>query len=269
MDHFTRVLKSSNQHLHDPRIIPLPWTGLETSVKKPIKVGIMLNDGIITPQPPVLEAMQWVQSKLTGNKDFALKPYSPYNTAEAMKMIGEAYWPDLGLSTKATLAATGEPMHPLTKTVLSPVTSSFDNAAGPEHEKTASEISAARVARDNFRIAFVESWNAQDVDVVLAPCFVGPASKHDTAFYWNYTALWNWVDYPAVVLSTPVKARTPREQPYAKDYVPLSEKCQHVKEMWEDGGFEGAPINVQVIGRRYHDNELFGVLAELQRFLRV
>lgn len=101
--------------------------------------------------------------------------------------------------------------------------------------------------------------------MVLAPCFVGPASKHDTAYYWNYPALWNWVDYPAVVLPTPMKVKASREQVYAKDYEPLSEKCRHVKEMWEEGGFEGAPINVQVVGRRSHDNELFGVLGEMQR----
>ncbi|EME38720.1 hypothetical protein DOTSEDRAFT_160346 [Dothistroma septosporum NZE10] len=264
MDLFIRILKCSDQHLHDPRIIPLPWTGLDAPIKKPTKIGIMINDGVITPQPPVLEALQWVQKRLAGNENFILKPYRPYNTAEAMKMIGEAYWPDAGLGTKQALAATGEPMHPLTKTVLSNVTSSFTDPYGPEREKTATEISDARVARDAFRCAFVEDWNHQDIDVVLAPCFVGPASKHDTAYYWNYTALWNWVDYPAVVLPTPVKAKSSEVQRYEDGYEPLGEKCKHVKQMWEEGGFKGAPVNVQIVGRRYCDNELFGVLGQLQ-----
>ncbi|KAI5363485.1 putative amidase signature domain-containing protein [Septoria linicola] len=181
-------------------------------------------------------------------------------------------------------------MHALTKAVLSPVTSVWDDPNGPEREQTATEITAQRLKRDQFRSEFVESWNKQDIDVVLAPCFVGPASKHDTAYYWNYTALWNFVDYPGIVIPTPIRVeeKAPLQEmeklpipvqselvheyisantPYKQEWKPLSEKDEHVKEMWDEGGFEGAPINLQIIGRRYHDNELMGIVGKLQGVL--
>ena len=325
---YMKVMVNSKQYLHDPRIIPFPWTGLETPVPKPIKIGLMLTDGVITPQPPVLRALEWAKSRLLKSSDFVIKPFLPYDSALAMKHIGVMYWPDVALNTKKALAATGEPIHPLTKTVLSTVTSTWDDPNGPEKEKTATELTEMRVARDEFRCAFVENWNSQDVDVVLAPCYVGPASKHDTAYYWNYTALWNFVDYPGIVIPTPIaveekadwkameklnivgqaeelrkhfsdknygatiststessgslegveklpqpaKAETIREfvaakTPYAGEWKPLSEKDEHVKAMWDEGGYEGAPINLQVVGRKYHDNQLIGIVGELQKVL--
>ncbi|GIZ49108.1 hypothetical protein CKM354_001214700 [Cercospora kikuchii] len=264
---FMQIVVGSKQYLHDPRIIPFPWTGLSTPrPNQPIKIGIMLNDGVITPQPPVLRALEWAQERLGKDSNFVLKPFKPYRADLAMKYIGEMYWPDAGINTKVALKKTGEPMHPLTKTVLSPMTTDFVDPEGPEKEQTATEITLQRVKRDEFRCEFVESWNEQDVDVVLAPCFVGPASKHDTAFYWNYTALWNFVDYPGIVVPTPVKVEG--NEKYNGDWKALSEKDAHVRQLWEEGGFENAPINLQVIGRRYHDNQLIGIVGELGKVLR-
>lgn len=265
LDLFMDLIVGSKQYLQDPRIIPIPWTGLNTPISTPIKLGIMLDDGNITPQPPVLEALKWAQAKLSSNPNFVLKPYKPYNAAEAITHISRMYWPESGLAVKAALASTGEPIYPLTKNVLSHVTQDFTTPNGPERERTAREISSMRVTRDTFRMAFAQHWEQQDVDFVLAPAFVGPACKHDTALYWNYTALWNFVDYPGVVVPTPIVAE--KDMTYAADYKGLSDKCLHVKEMWEEGGFEGAPVDLQVIGRRYFDNELIACVGAMEKVL--
>ncbi|KAM3413635.1 hypothetical protein BST61_g10329 [Cercospora zeina] len=126
IDLFMQIVIGSKQYLHDPRIIPLPWTGLSTPLpNKPIKVGVMLNDGVITPQPPVLRALEWAQERLSKDANFILKPFRPYRADLAMKYIGEMYWPDTGINTKAALKKTGEPMHPLTRAVLSPMATDF------------------------------------------------------------------------------------------------------------------------------------------------
>ncbi|EGU72021.1 hypothetical protein FOXB_17470, partial [Fusarium oxysporum f. sp. conglutinans Fo5176] len=108
-------------------------------------------------------------------------------------------------------------------------------------------------------------WNDQDVDVVIGPSFVGPACAHDTAFYWSYTSLYNLVDYPGVVIPTPIRAESGEQ--YDKGYIPLSDACLRVKQLWEGGDFVGAPVNLQVVARRHHDNELFGALQILKHIL--
>lgn len=246
-------------YMTDPRLIPIPWDGLKTPMQT-IKVGLMMNDGVIVPQPPVIRALEWAKSQLSALSFVEVKPYMPHASSEAMRMIRQMYWPDGGLVTKKKLAATGEPMHHLTAHII--------KDAEADVEKTACEVSAMRVERDDFRCKFAESWTEQDVDVVLCPMFVGPASAHDTAYYWNYTALWNFVDYPGVVFPTPISALKKGEETYADDK-PLNEQDAHVRRLWQDGDFEDAPIDLQLVSRKYHDNLLFGALDLLKDALQL
>ena len=262
MDFYMNILISSKMYLHDPRVIPFPWTGLKTPLpNKPLKIGLMLNDGNIIPQPPVLRALGWAKSKLSEHSDlFSVKPYHPYNAAEAISLIRRYYWPDGALTHRHAMEETGEPVFPLTEISMADGSS--------DRECTASEVLAQRLTRDQFRCDFAEHWNAQDVDFVLCPVFVGPASAHDTAKYWNYTALWNFLDYPGAVIPTGLSVGAGEKgKGYAEDYEPLSTQCADVKKMWEKTDFVGAPICLQVVARRYHDNELFGALGVLQKAL--
>lgn len=260
MELFMTTIHASKPYLADPKVIPLPWTGLRTPIQKPLKIGIISNDAFITPQPPVQRALAWAQqrlSNLTFSSTFEIKPFTPYNAAEAWSLIRRMYWPGAGLAACADIQSSGEPIHPLTTWGL--------RDASPHGMLTADEVNSLRSTRDAFRYKFAEHWDAQDVDVVLGPAFVGPACAHDTAFYWTYTSLWNFVDYPGVVVPTPIRAE--KGEKYEEGYVPLSEACRHVRELWEDAEFEGAPVDLQVVGRRYHDNELFGALKTMREVL--
>ena len=262
MDLFMSSLLGAKPYLEDPRLIPIPWIGLGThSQGKPLKVGLMVNDGVIQPQPPVTRALEWAHRLLLTQPGlFDVKLYHPYQPQFAYDRIRMCYWPDGGLKMKRILRQSGEPMHPLSQRTI--------KDAESDVERTASEISAYRVARDDFRSAFVQDWNSQDIDVVICPVFIGPACAHDTALYWNYTYLWNYVDYPAVAIPTPIKTE-PGEQ-YAKgNEAPLSESCRHARQLWNDTDFTGAPIALQVVARRYHDNDLFAALTALKDVLQL
>lgn len=161
---------------------------------------------------------------------------------------------------KKALQECGEPMHALSKWTI--------RDAENNVEKTASELTGHRVERDAFRMAFARDWNAQAVDFVLAQVFVGPACAHDTAFYWNYMYLWNFVDYPGVVFPTPIKAEL-GEQCAPANETPLSDDCRHVRRLWEETEFTGAPIGLQLVARRYRENDLFGALRVMQRILEL
>ncbi|KAB5585134.1 amidase signature domain-containing protein [Coniochaeta sp. 2T2.1] len=259
MDLFCKVLLDAKPYLSDPKLIPIPWTGLATPVPaKPLKIGFYMNDGAIVPQPPVIRALEWARAKLEASPDsFKVTTFAPYGAARAWTNIRKAYWPDGKNAIRAHLAKTGEPMFPLTDWISNQVR---------DEELPASGVLAQRLERDAFRCEFAEHWTDQDVDVVIGPVFVGPATEHDTAFYWNYTAFWNYVDYPGVVFPTPVKALKKGEEAYTS-VVPLTKDDAHVRELWRKGGFEGAPINLQIVARKYHDNALFGALAAIKETL--
>ncbi|KAF5252860.1 hypothetical protein FANTH_2184 [Fusarium anthophilum] len=210
VDLLMSIVSGTRPWLKDPRLVPLHWTGRLTE-NKPLKIGLMINDGIITPQPPVTRALEWAARELR-SKGFDVKPFLPYGMAEAMNGIRRAYWPDGGKTVKEYLSATNEPMSPLTKWII-------QDAEGPGLD--ANGVLKLRVERDDFRCRFAEHWESQDVDFVICPVFVGPACSHETALYWNYTALWNYVDYPGIVIPTPIKAGAKGTESYPPNSVPL------------------------------------------------
>ncbi|KAL7911446.1 amidase signature domain-containing protein [Trichoderma velutinum] len=262
MDLFMSVVLSARPYIEDPRVIPIPWTGLSSKLNlngRPLKIGFMMNDGFIIPQPPITRALEWARSQLQKSPAFEVKTFLPFQTRKAMMDLMGVYWPDGGKVLKEHLAASDEPMYPLTQWVL-------NIAEGKE--LTANEILKQRVERDDFRCKFSEHWESQDVDVVICPLFVGPAPTHDTAYYLNYTAFWNYVDYPGAVVPTPTTALRKGGEDYPSSE-PLGNECSHVRQLWAEGDFEDAPINLQIMGRRYHDNSLFASLGMLKEALHL
>ncbi|KAF5662686.1 general amidase [Fusarium heterosporum] len=260
MNLFMECILSAKPYLNDPTVIPILWTGLNTTLNRPLKIGIISNDGFIEPQPPVKRALSWAKHLLTDSKyagSIEAKDFQIVGAEEAWNQIRRLYWPDGGELTKGGIVSSGEPIHPLTDWIY--------KDGEPFGMHTALDLTHLHKTRDDFRLAFAKNWIAQDVDVIIGPSFVGPACSHDTAFYWTYTSLYNLVDYPGVVIPTPIRAESGEK--YDKCYVPLSEACGQVKQLWDSGDFEGAPVNLQVVARRFHDNELFGALQVLQNVL--
>lgn len=263
MDLFMSIMSAAKPYLEDPSLVPIPWTGLSgkpTSSSTPLKIGFMMNDGDIVPQPPVTKALEWARSRLEQAPGFEIKSFEPFQTAKAIKNIRLSYWPDGGKGSYEHLHARGEPILPLTEWIL--------RDAAEAGELTATQLHHERVARDTFRIDFARHWEAQDVDLIISPAFVGPACSHDTALHWNYTAFWNYVDYPGVVVPTPVKAGAKGTEEYPAGE-PLSDACKTIRQFWAEGDFEGAPINLQIVARRHHENDLFHGLEALKEVLQL
>jgi amidase len=263
MDAYVRLTLEQKPHLTDPNLTPVPWTGLKTpmdvTVDRPLKIGVMMDDGVIQPQPPVRRALEWTVKQLETSPLFDLKPFKPYRAADAMSLIRKMYWPDGGKAVHKATEVTGEPIHFLTTYIMK-------DAEGPP--LNVAEVTNLRIKRDDFRCQFAKDWTEQDVDVVLCPMFVGPAPAHDTSLYWNYTALWNILDCPGVVFPTPIKAGKKGSEQYASD-ASFGEKDDHVREMWATNDYEGAPIALQLVARKHYDNFLFGALDLMQGPLRL
>ncbi|PSR81932.1 acetamidase [Coniella lustricola] len=264
MDMFMKGVLQTKPFLKEPSLVPLPWKGSaveseQTAPVQPLKIGFMMSDGAIQPQPPVVRALEWAKARLSAAGGVEVKPFAPYGTAEAVRNIRKAYWPDGGAGLKAQLEKIGEPVEKLTQWII-------QDAEGPPG--TWEDIFRMRLERDGFRARFSQHWSEQDVDVVICPVYAGPACAHNTAFDWNYTALWNYVDYPGLVFPTPVKAlkKGSKEEQYVSTEV-LSEEDARVRKLWDEGDFEGAPVNLQIVARRFHDNELFDAVASIRDVL--
>ncbi|XWW96164.1 hypothetical protein V2A60_004136 [Cordyceps javanica] len=267
MDLFMAVFSAAQPWRVDPRLSVVPWTGLATPpppAAAPLKVGFMMTDGAIQPQPPVVRAMEWAKARLQGAAEIEVKPFAPLRTREAAANARTAYFPYGVDAMRRALEASGEPFQALSEWSVR------DAEAAPT--PTAQGLFELADKKERFWYDWAAHWAEQDVDVVVCPAFYGPAAAHTTAFYWNYTILFNYLDMPAVVLPTPVVAGGRGAERYADDDddgTPLSEECEHARRLWDEGDFEGAPIAIQIVARRQHDNELFGALERLKKYLDV
>ncbi|KAF5667304.1 general amidase [Fusarium heterosporum] len=252
IDLLMSTISGSRPWLQDPSLVPIPWTGMSTD-KNALKIGVLMGDGVITPQPPVTRALAWAVGKLC-SKGFNVKPFQPHGTKEAMESIPLVYWPDGGKTLNDSIGARNEQIQDSTR---------WTTKDAECHGLDAEGVLKLKLAREDFRCRFAEHWETQDVDFVICPVSIGPACSHETASHWNYTAFWNYVDYPGITIPTPIKAGAKGTEDYHDNSVPLSKEEKHVRQMWAEGDFEGAPINLQVVARKYHDNELFAAVVEI------
>lgn len=105
---------------------------------------------------------------------------------------------------------------------------------------------------------------------MISPAYIGTAPAHDTSDYILYTCIWNFVDYPAVIVPTPIKAEKGGEKYEDGETISGTDEDKYAREVYGDGSqFEGAPVSLQVTARRHHDNELFGALKLMSKALEL
>ena len=79
---FMKTIIDSKPWIEDPSLLPLPWRGelFEGLAGRggKLKVGVLWNDGIVTPHPPVTRAMHEVVSRLKNSEDVEVVEWKPY-----------------------------------------------------------------------------------------------------------------------------------------------------------------------------------------------
>ena len=159
-----------------------------------------------------------------------------------------------------------EPHVPQTEWILSHV----PNGGKPF---SIAETFKLNVAREAFRARVAAHWNAtrsrtttgRPVDAILSPVAATLAPPHDTTRWWGYTSYWNLVDYPAAVF--PVGKLSQRDYTLLSDVrgraAARNEVEAFVASQWDPATYDNAPVSLQLIGRRLHEEHVLGVLTQI------
>ncbi|KAI1463022.1 amidase [Daldinia caldariorum] len=253
---FTKSIIDQKPWLRQPGLVGLDWRDSEQYYPdRKIRVGIIYNDGIVRPHPPILRAVNELVGKLQKSPNIEIVEWKPWKHDLAWSIIAKLYFADGGADVKAAVDSSGEPWRPLSKFIL------HENPDVTQH--TIATLWKAICERDNYRTAYAKLLNENPVDVILSPAGPSVASKHGTSRYWGYTSQWNLLDYPAIIFpAADAVGDAAREKPYEypEGYQPLSEKDKYIYDLWKEHGAEGykdAPISLQLIARRFDDEKLF------------
>ncbi|KAI1299531.1 amidase signature domain-containing protein [Xylaria venustula] len=268
---FVRTILQARPWLREPSLVPIPWKDegqLDEEEKeakeqgRKLRVGVIWEDGVVKPHPPVVAALSNVVEKLRQSADVEVVEWKPWKHDLAWEIISKLYFCDGGAEELAGVQASGEPLTPLAKWIL------LENPHVREH--TIPTLWAALQERDAYRTSYAEIWNERDVDVILSPVGPSVAPKHGTSRYWSYTSQWNLLNYPAIVFPTGIKVGgegdDARAHEYPSEYKPMSQADEYNYGLWREHGaegYKGAPVSLQLVGRMYEDEKLLRALDRL------
>ncbi|KAF7290792.1 Amidase domain-containing protein [Mycena indigotica] len=260
---FFSVVLDTKPWLKAPEVVPIPWeipaSPSWSGTNGRLRVGVMWHDEVVLPQPPVRRALKTFADALKGIDDIEVVDYKPFKHHKASALAHELYFTDGGARIRSKAAETGEPILPLTEWVIT--YPSVKDHTMHEHWELA-------VEREVLRAEYLEYFNAQNVDVVLCPAGAGPAPELGTCKYWAYTNVWNFVDYPAAVFPTgllcdPALDKTDGPREYMSEADEYNAKCYSDR----PETFKGAPLCLQLVGKRYKEELLMRALEEISEAL--
>ncbi|EXJ86205.1 hypothetical protein A1O1_06575 [Capronia coronata CBS 617.96] len=235
-------------------LVPLPWRSIKLPEK--MTIAFLWDDGVVKPHPPVTAAMQNLKAKLQSLPDrYEIVDWQPFQHADGYDVTRSLYFPDGGKVYADILRESGEPALPLTQWVTK-----------ESHVKVQSieELLQLNSRREAYRAAYLSHFNAAgSVDFIVAPVGPGVAPAHDTARYWGYTAVWNILDWPAYVFPT---GETVSADIHLKDLSYRPRENEFDAYNWENYDpkvSEGAPISLQLVGRKWDDERVVKAVAEI------
>nr|CDI56164.1 related to AMD2-acetamidase [Melanopsichium pennsylvanicum 4] len=254
---FSKAVLAQEPWLLDPQTPSMPWNERRyrsAKFQKALNVGVMWHDGHVRPSPPYERAIKSVLHSLPNTCDII--DFEPYKTEEAMKIMGEAFCADGGKDISAAIKPLSEPLGPC-----------FSGVG--QAELGAYAVWQSNLRKLQFQKEYLDHWNntasrtkdGRPIDVLICPGMAYTALPPGNDIYISYTGIWNLVDYPSVVLPvTKVDMKMDGKLAKREDF--LSEDDEKWYKKWNPEEQKGAPVGIQVVGRRYEEEAVLGY-AEL------
>ena len=159
---FMKTLLDQKPWMIEPSLIAIPWktTSLlrtDSSGKRKLRIGVLSDDGIVKPHPPILRGINTLVEKLKGNPDIDIIEFPPYNHEEAWHIIHSLYFGDAASEEKEALAKSGEPWRPLSKFIIE------ENF--PVKALTVPEVWDLTIQREVYKAKYTRHWNSIGTDI--------------------------------------------------------------------------------------------------------
>ncbi|TVY80709.1 putative amidase [Lachnellula suecica] len=251
---FLKSVMQADTWKYDSTVIPIPWNGTKGSQK--LRIGLVEDDGLYTPSPPVRRGLKAAVDLLRASSDVEVIPLTLPNTKDHNAAL-IAYFTLLGAGHyREQFDRTGEPVIPSLKRI------GLLEVEGTDL-KGFFDLNVQRAAAAK---SYLKLFRENNIDAIVMPPAAHTTIPHDTGTTLSYTGLWNYLDYPAVVI--PVDRI--RDSDAADDlshakYGPEDQKVYSLysgPELYRD-----APICIQVIGYKYADEALASTAAVLDSII--
>ncbi|OOQ91453.1 acetamidase [Penicillium brasilianum] len=259
LTYITKQITSSAPWTLDPRCTPLPWNEpiFTSTQSKPLTIGLILNDGIVTPHPPITRALHELSSALAA-QGHELVVWDTSDHADCIEIMDAFYTVDGGEDIRRDMAVAGDPYLPHVQALV--------NRGNPISVYEYWQLNKRKhVAQKKY----LDKWNStrsqsgRPVDILLAPAMPHTSIPHRTFRWVGYTKIWNFLDYTA--LTFPVdKVRKEKDGFVAEKYVPRNELDEWNWKLWDVDAVDGYPVNLQIIGKKLEEEKVLGAATVIE-----
>ncbi|KAF8602283.1 amidase [Ceratobasidium sp. AG-I] len=270
MELFCRVMSQYESWTLEHQVLNIPWNSALAQSRgqglpKRLVIGFMRDDGVVAPHPPIAARLQKTRDALIA-AGHEVVDWVPMGHQEAWDLIVKFYLLDGGKEYRETLAESGEPATPLVEWMLS-------HAAG-RAPYTVEQTWALNVAREQFRARGLKHWNesamrseqGRPFDAVLCPVAPTLAPPHDTTRWWGYTSYWNLLDLPGAVFPSGKALDANAWDRSQEIALPKARNVveEFVRAQWRPETYHGAPVALQLVGRRLHEEKVLAILNVIE-----
>lgn len=240
---FAEAVVASEPWKADPRCLPIPWRVVPE--QKKLRLGVMWNDGIVTPTPPVKRALEETVKKLKA-AGHEIVDWSPDGHEEGLQILLRMFTADGGKSVEKVLDPVNEPMRP---------EMAYFAAAT---ELGTYDMWQLHLQRTEFCKAYLDRWNAAGIDGIICPTTPYASVEHGNFKHIAYTGVFNILDYSCISFPCGITAHREWDKVPA-DHGPLSDVCAHVQGTYNEDAVHDMPVNLQIVARRLEDEKVFAM----------
>lgn len=166
------------------------------------------------------------------------------------------------------MQSSGEPATPSVEWML--------NHAKGRAPYTVPETWKLNIEREQFRARALAHWNStqhrtstgRPVDAIICPTSSTLAVPHDKTRWWGYSSHWNLLDLPGVVFPSGGRVVPEEFAGAGAGYVPRNDVEKEVWGLWNAETFRGAPISLQLIGRRHNEEKVLAMLDVVEKAMK-
>ncbi|DAA73110.1 TPA_exp: General amidase GmdB [Trichophyton benhamiae CBS 112371] len=237
---WAEAVVGSQPWITDPKCLPIPWR--EVELKRSLKIGILWNDGMVRPTPPVRRALKETAEKLrlAGHE---VVDWEPIGHAQAADILDRFFLSDGGKSVEKLLAMSDEPIRPEMERYGRAVDHGVYNLWQLHQE------------RNTLQKDYLDRWNALGLDAILAPTAPFAAVEHSKFRHVAYTGVFNILDYSCISFPCNVAVDQAVDVP-AVGETPLSKEDALVQSEYNPGVIHGMPVSLQLVGRRLEEEKV-------------
>ncbi|KAJ9244164.1 hypothetical protein DTO021D3_8484 [Paecilomyces variotii] len=263
---FVTSVLSEEPWKYDSKVIPLPWRQNEEDIIKSklssggLTLGFFNCDGNVLPHPPILRGIETVVSTLKKNGHNVV-PWTPYKHDFAVDLINGIYASDGCTDVYRDINASGEPAIPNIKDLLQPNIKKADM----------NELWDVQLKKWNYQVEYLAKWReaeeqlGKELDAIIAPITPTAAVRHNQFRYYGYASAINLLDFTSVVV--PVTFADKTIDVKKENYKPLNELDGVVQGEYDPEAYHGAPVAVQIIGRRLSEERTMAIAEEIGKLL--